>query len=42
MDEKEKFINSVNEGYAFKGESILLGGSIFKSENLQGVFIKLP
>lgn len=42
MDEKEKFSASINEGYSFKGESILLGGSIFKSENLPGVHIKLP
>lgn len=42
MEEKEKFINSINEGYAFKGDSILLGGSIFKSENLPGVHVRLP
>lgn len=42
MEEKEKFINSINEGYAFKGDSILLGGSIFKSENLTGVHVRLP
>ncbi len=42
MDDKEKFINSINEGYAFKGDSILLGGSIFKSENLSGVHVRLP
>jgi len=42
MDDKEKFVSSINEGYAFKGESILLGGSIFKSENIPGVQIKLP
>ena len=42
MDDKEKFINSINEGYAFKGDSILLGGSIFKSENLPGVHVRLP
>ncbi|MBS1550631.1 MAG: DUF853 family protein [Bacteroidetes bacterium] len=42
MDDKEKFINSINEGYTFKGDSILLGGSIFKSENLPGVHVRLP
>lgn len=42
MDDKQKFIDSIKEGYAFKGESILLGGSIFNSENLQGVQVKLP
>ena len=42
MDEKEKFTASINEGYNFKGESILLGGAIFKGECLTGVNIKLP
>jgi len=42
MADKEKFIASINDGYEFKGDSILLGGAIFKGENLQGVFIKLP
>ncbi len=42
MDDKEKFINSIKEGYTFKGDSILLGGSIFKSENLPGVHVRLP
>lgn len=42
MEEKEKFISSINEGYSFKGESILLGGAIYKSEYLSGVNIKLP
>ncbi len=39
---KEKFIGSINEGYDFKGDSILLGGAIFNGEALPGVFIKLP
>ncbi|MBK8982924.1 MAG: DUF853 family protein [Ignavibacteria bacterium] len=42
MDQKEKFISTVNEGYNFKGESITLGGAIFNGENLPGVLIKLP
>ncbi|HRI86554.1 MAG TPA: DUF853 family protein [Ignavibacteria bacterium] len=42
MDQKEKFIANVNEGYNFKGESITLGGAIYNGENLPGVFIKLP
>ena len=42
MNDKEKFTASINEGYNFKGESILLGGSIFKGECLTGVNIKLP
>lgn len=42
MDDKEKFKASINEGYNFKGESILLGGAIFNGECLTGVTIKLP
>ena len=42
MDDKEKFKASINEGYNFKGESILLGGAIFNGECLTGVNIKLP
>jgi len=42
LDQKEKFIASVNEGYEFKGETITLGGAIFKGENLPGIHVKLP
>jgi len=42
MEAKEKFVSSINEGYSFKGESILLGAPIFNSEYLSGVQIKLP
>lgn len=42
MENKEKFIASINEGYGFKGDTILLGGAILSGENLPGVQIKLP
>lgn len=42
MDNKDQFTASINEGYNFKGESILLGGAIFNGECLTGVNIKLP
>lgn len=42
MDDKEKFSDSIKEGYEFKGESILLGGAIYKGECLNNTFIKLP
>lgn len=42
MSDKEKFISTINEGYTFKGESIILGGSIFNSEVLTGTHIRLP
>ncbi|MEO6694527.1 MAG: helicase HerA-like domain-containing protein [Ignavibacteria bacterium] len=41
-EEKDKFVSSIKDGYTFKGESILLGTAIFKSEYLPGVHIKLP
>lgn len=42
MDKKEQFISSINDGYAFKGDSILLGGAIFEGQSLTGIHIKLP
>ncbi len=42
MADKEKFIQQINEGYTFKGETITLGGTIFKGEVLTGTQIKLP
>ncbi len=41
-ESKELFIKSIVEGYTFKGETITLGGAIFKSEVLTGTHIKLP
>lgn len=40
--DKERFIQQTNEGYAFKGDSILLGGAMFGGETLTGSQIKLP
>ncbi len=42
MSDKEKFIAHINEGYNFKGESIVLGTAILDGEALPGVQIKLP
>lgn len=42
MADKEKFIQQINEGYTFKGESITLGASIFGGEVVTGTHIKLP
>lgn len=42
MEDKEKFAASIKEGYEFKGESILLGGALYKGECLTGTQIKLP
>lgn len=41
-ERKEKFIQSINEGYTFKGETITLGAAILDKEVLTGTHIKLP
>ncbi|MCC6865860.1 MAG: DUF853 family protein [Ignavibacteria bacterium] len=41
-ERKEKFIQSVNDGYTFKGETITLGAAILDKEVLTGTCIKLP
>lgn len=42
MDQKEKFISAIQQGYTFKGDSILLGGAILNGECLSGNNIKVP
>lgn len=42
MEKKEQFIASINEGYTFKGDFILLGGAIFEGQCQTGTHIKLP
>ena len=42
MDLKEKFISTIQEGYTFKGDSILLGVAILNGECLSGNKIKVP
>ena len=42
MDQKEKFISAIQEGYTFKSDSILLGGAILNGECLSGNNIKVP
>lgn len=39
---KEQFIDSVINGYSFKGESVLLGGAVLDGEVQTGTWIKLP
>lgn len=41
-DRKEKFIQSIKDGYTFKGETITLGSAILDKEVLTGTHIKLP
>ena len=42
MEQKEKFISTIQEGYTTKGDSILLGGAILNGECLSGNNIKVP
>jgi DNA helicase HerA-like ATPase len=37
-----EFSNHINEGYAYKGESIVLGGAIFNGEAVADTFVKVP
>jgi uncharacterized protein len=41
-DRKQNFIDSINSGYSFKGETITLGAAILDKEVLTGTHIKLP
>jgi DNA helicase HerA-like ATPase len=42
MADKEKFIAHINEGYAVKGDFIVLGTSILEGEPLPNTHIKVP
>lgn len=42
MNTKEDFIKLINEGYASKGESLILGGPILNGETIADAFVKIP
>ncbi len=42
MSDHNTFESEVNQGYSFKGESILLGGAMLDGESLPGLQIKAP
>lgn len=42
MSRQEKFNQKINEGYTFKGESIILGGAMLDGEAQTGSFVKAP
>lgn len=42
MADKDSFIQSVNNGYTFKGESFTIGGAILQGEVLKEAMVKLP
>ena len=39
---KEKFIESLNAGYTFKGESIIMGTAIYEKEPIPNTLINIP
>lgn len=42
MDRKEAFSVHINEGYACKGDSIILGGAMLDGEAVPGTHVKVP
>ncbi len=42
MSTKDKFLAEIEEGYTFKGDSILLGGAMFDGESQPNSHIKAP
>lgn len=42
MSQKQAFIDTIINGYNFKGESIILGGAMLNGEVISDTFVKLP
>ena len=42
MKSKEDFLELINNGYNFKGESIILGGAMLDGETLPNALVKVP
>ena len=42
MSKKESFLKEIQEGYQFKGESIILGGAMLDGETQHETFVRLP
>ncbi len=42
MSKKEDFIKSINQGYTFKGESLILGASKYEDQVVPEAIIKIP
>ena len=42
MERKEQFIQEINEGYTFKGESFVVGGAILDGEAISNTLVKVP
>ena len=42
MDKNQKFINKINKGYTFKGDSIILGGGMIDGICQPDCLVKIP
>lgn len=42
MNRKDSFIEDINKGYSFKGDSIILGGAILDGEAVAETHVKMP
>jgi DNA helicase HerA-like ATPase len=42
MAEKQPFFDYINEGYATKGDAIILGAAMLEGETLTNAFVKIP
>ncbi len=42
MTDKSTFIQIINDGYSFKGDSIVIGGAMLDDETLTGTLVKAP
>ncbi len=42
MNAKENFIQTIKDGYSFKGESIILGTAIYENEPQTNLLVKIP
>ncbi len=42
MSRKEDFIQTIENGYTFKGDSIILGGAMLDGEVMTNTFVKIP
>ena len=42
MSKKDNFVQKINDGYASKGESIILGGAMLDGEAISNALVKIP
>lgn len=42
LSTKEKFIETIQQGYSFKGDSIIIGTAIYNGEAIPNLHIKMP